>query len=87
MKDSVEDGVLIGGIVDGFCLGQAAGWFGSELYGDGGAGEIVEGLEESAADDDGDRGVIEGGVDVRGEAHALVDVGGLCFVPRGCRSG
>ena len=82
--DGVEDGGLIAGVVDGFGAGEVGGGFGREFNGDGGAGEIVQRLEECAAHDDGDCGVFECGVDVGGEADALVHVTGLRRGPGGC---
>ena len=64
-------------------VSESAGDERGDLDGDGGAGEVVEGADGGAAEDDGELGVLEGEADLVGEAEALGDGGGLGGVPGG----
>lgn len=77
--DGLGDAGLIAG-VSGGDRGE-----GSELDEDGRAGEAIERANAGAADVDGDAGAGDGGGELRGEAVALREEGGLGDVPGGER--
>ena len=78
--------MLVGGVGDWGWVG-IGGFEWGDLDGDGGAGQVIEGAERGAAEDDGEPGVLKGEADLVGEGKALGDGCGLGGVPGNCRVG